>query len=701
MMQLNFGCPVFISSWSILEREVRLIPISFSSAKGEAHATRAARNFLNSAKGAARPAKWIGNCPAPHSVLRVFLKRVFMAGFMIANCAGLSTRAMATPIVSMPVTSVSSPQPLGTTVTITASATDIDPGVISYRFEIGPTDKSKLSMKRDYSVDPTFVYTPVQNVGDYQFVVFAKNNSTGNIGVNSIPVFSFTSLVTGNTAVVTPTANPLVALFSSPPCEAGETYMRVSVLRSGATYPNYTNWVACEAGRTMNFLIAGMRTASQYTMSSETWNGTKTTVGPALPFKTGIPTITFPNLTEPVAFTSQDSQTENFLLLAYTLEPPVAIDLGGHPVWYYLDPSGTPPLVTRPVNGGTILMLANGANSAGTSATREQILREIDLGGNIIRETNATRISEQVSAMSGIASNCSLGGTDCLCSAFTHEAIRLPNGHTLALTIEEKIFTDGTQGSSPANPVDIMGSIIIDLDTNWQVAGYWRAFDYLNPNRAAILGETCTNGQVGCPPIFLTEGVAQDWLHGNSLFFTPSDGSVLFSVRHQDWIVKIDYGNGTGTNDIVWTLGLGGDFSIDSTNPYPWFSHQHDPGFVQGGTTIMAMFDNGNTRVAPPPLGLGSGDSRGYVLNVNQTTMKATPVMLADLGFFAEALGSAQMLPNGDYSFEAGYGAGRPPYSEAIEVFPNATLSFTIKTTVYKCYRSFRMTSLYIAPEED
>jgi arylsulfate sulfotransferase len=252
--------------------------------------------------------------------------------------------------------------------------------------------------------------------------------------------------------------------------------------------------------------------------------------------------------------------------------------------------------------------------------------------------------------------------------------------------------------------VDIIGDIIVDLDTNWQVAWYWRSFDYLNANRAAILGETCAgNGTSGgCPPLFLINtGVAQDWLHGNALYYTPSDGSILFSMRHQDWIVKIDYGNETGTSDILWTLGQDGDFTINSTDPYPWFSHQHDPGFLQNGTSTLALFDNGNTRVSPPHLGLGSGHSRGYVLSMDYSNMSVTPVMLADLGFFSEALGTAELLANGDYHFEAGYGIGPPTYAEAIEVFPNSTLSLTMKLHGFPCYRSFRMTDLYTPPDKD
>jgi len=611
--------------------------------------------------------------------------------------------AMAVPTVSSLQPSVPPPQPLGTSITLTASATDTDPGTISYRFEIGAL-RTPMSMIRDYSVSNTYVFTPLIHEAMYQFTVYARNNSTGNIGSLTYTPYQITTLVVNGQAVVTALSNPLTALYSSPPCAAGGEYMRVSILQSGRTAPFFTSWRTCVAGETVNFIIAGMHASTLYSLTSQTWNGSMISSGPTLPFTTGNPTVTLATITLPVPATTSDSTLERFLLMSFTATYPMAIDFTGKPVWYYVDPSGGMPLVTRPVLGGDILMLANGANSAGTSVTESQILREIDLAGNTVRETNATRVSEQVAALSGVPSNCSIGGTDCLVGAFHHEAVRLSNGHTLVLSDEEKIFTDGTQGSSAMNPVDIIGDIIIDLDTNWQVAWYWRAFDHLDPNRAAILGETCTAGQGGCPPVLLTTGIAQDWLHANALYYTPSDGSILMSMRHQDWIIKIDYGNEMGTDSILWTLGFGGDFTMNNTSndPYPWFSHQHDPGFVQDGTTTLAMFDNGNTRVSAPPLGLGSGDSRGYVLSVDQVGMTVTPTLLADLGYFSMALGTAELLSNGDYHFEAGF-AFMPTYSEAIEVFPTSltgTLGFTAKATV-PCYRSFRMTSLYSPPEKD
>ncbi len=628
-------------------------------------------------------------------------RSAFIAAYVFTAALGFTSLGTATPVVGAPATSLSSPQPLGTTVKLTASATDTDAGAISYKYEIAAANASALFMVRDFSVDPTLLLAPTAHEANYQIKVLARNNTTGNIGTHTIS-FRFTSLVVNGMPAVTATANPLVALFSSPPCATGAQSMRVSILRSGSSSPSYTNWKPCTPGVNLNFVIAGMRAGTLYHFTSQTWNGSQIANVATLPFTSGsTSSLTFPQINSPIPFNAaEDSETERFILMGYIAgQFPMAVDLSGQPVWYYQDPARQGLLLTRPVTGGTVLLIVNGVNSDATSTSKaQQILREIDLAGNTIRETNATRVAEQVAAMSGIQSNCHLGGTDCLVGAFHHEALRLANGHTLVLSDEEKIFTDGTQGSSTTNPVDVIGDIILDLDANFQVAWYWRAFDHLNVQRSAVLGETCGTGNGGgCPPLFLTSGTGHDWLHGNCLYYTSADGSILFSMRHQDWIVKIDYANGSGTGNVLWTLGLGGDFTMNNPtgDAYPWFSHQHDPGFVQNGTTTLALFDNGNTRVASQ-----GGNSRGYVLTVDQVNKVVTPVLLADLGFYSMALGTAEPLTNGDYHFEAGIGP-TPTYSEAIEVTPSGSLGFVMETALVDCYRSFRLASLYLPPEKD
>jgi hypothetical protein len=612
---------------------------------------------------------------------------VVSAAFLLT--AGLSHQATAAITVQL-AASPASPQPVGTTTTFTATATDSDPGAISYRFSAGPSPGS-LVMARDYSTLNTFLMTPAKYDGIFQIQVTARNNATQATAQATVG-FQFTSRVSGGSPVVNATSNPLVALFSAPSCATG-SFMRVRFLRQGTVgIADATGWLPCAPPASMNFYVAGMRANSSYNMHAETLSGLAFTQGPIVAFKTVKPSIKFPSVRFPVPPSVQDSFGENVLLVSpLSLGTfPTAFDLSGYPIWYYQDPSGAIPVLTRPIMGGTILLITAGTDSNGRTGLLT-VLREIDLAGNILRETNTARVSEQLVAM-GQTSSCQSDSTQCLVGAFHHEAIRLPNGHTMVMADAEKIFTDGTQGSSVANSIDIIGDIIIDLDTNWQVAWLWNSFDHLDVNRAAVLGETCLKVQFGCPPLFLADQ-ANDWLHGNAIDYV-SDGSLLLSMRHQDWVVKIDYNNGAGTGDVLWRLGLGGDFTINSSDPYPWFSHQHDAGFEQYGTSTLSMFDNGNTRRTL----FSTAHSRGYVLQVDQTNMTVTPTLLADLGGYSLAYGSASRLLNGNYHFLSGI-LQPGLFNQSDEVLPNGSIGLTAQISEM-AYRSFRMPSLYNPPNK-
>jgi hypothetical protein len=53
--------------------------------------------------------------------------------------------------------------------------------------------------------------------------------------------------------------------------------------------------------------------------------------------------------------------------------------------------------------------------------------------------------------------------------------------------------------------------------------------------------------------------------------------------------------------------------------------------------------------------GIDSGNSRGMALTFNESTMQVTPVLSTSLGYFSTAMGSAQLLPDGNYFFLAGW----------------------------------------------
>jgi hypothetical protein len=157
-----------------------------------------------------------------------------------------------------------------------------------------------------------------------------------------------------------------------------------------------------------------------------------------------------------------------------------------------------------------------------------------------------------------------------------------------------------------------------------------------------------------------------------------------------DWVVRIDYNNGTGSGNVVWRLGKDGDFTFNSSDPYPWFSHQHDSGYDFGTTQILSVFDNGNTRVAQ----LGSGNSRGQVLRLNESNMTATLLVNADLGTYSGALGSAAGLENGNFHFTSGFINGPGGFGQSVEVLPSGVINYNQQAGA-ATYRSYRVTSMY------
>ena len=197
-----------------------------------------------------------------------------------------------------------------------------------------------------------------------------------------------------------------------------------------------------------------------------------------------------------------------------------------------------------------------------------------------------------------------------------------------------------------------------------------------------ILGELCTGAPCPLPG-------AVDWLHENAVSWSPADGNLLVSVRLQDWVIKIDYAHGTGDGHVIWRLGQGGDFSVSSSDPSPWFSHQHYPHYLDDSTLVL--FDNGNTRRAGDP----NAHSRGQVWTLDETTMTATLTFNVDTGNYSAELGTAERMPNGNFVFGSGAQVAPPPvFGQSIEVLPDGTRSY-VQEVAAREYRSFRMSSLY------
>jgi hypothetical protein len=102
----------------------------------------------------------------------------------------------------------------------------------------------------------------------------------------------------------------------------------------------------------------------------------------------------------------------------------------------------------------------------------------------------------------------------------------------------------------------------------------------------------------------------------------------------------------------------------------------------------VLVFDNGNTRQRSDP----QARSRGQVIELDEVNRTARLVQNFDLGAFARALGSAQRLSNGNYSFNVGWTPGDASYAIEFDPAGNITSKFDLGI---QQYRSFRMKDIF------
>jgi hypothetical protein len=562
--------------------------------------------------------------------------------------------------------SVSSPAPVATLVTFTASVTGAASGTLWYRFRSHGYDQASKLIK-DFGPENTLVWTASDHEGPYEVDVDVENLSTGEVET-AAAYYTLTPIATGSSPVITNTSHPMVFLYSAPACKAGSR-MRVTFTGpEGATHA--TAYQDCKAGYTMNFYLAGMRGATKYTIVHQIDNGSTIKAGPSVPFTTpGTPATLTPAA---LVQAPPASTPDEILLQATLLTNSIATDLKGNLVWYY--PNSDITYLTRPVPGGYFYAIAEDV----TGDQSYQFFKKVDLVGMTVLETNAARVNQQLAALGKSA-----------IGSFHHEARELPGGNIVALATVEKVLTN-VQGSGP---VDVLGDMIIVFNPQLEVVWAWNAFDHLNTSRLATLQDQCSAAG-DCPPLYSATingavTIANDWTHGNCVSQTP-DGNLLYSARNQDLVFKIDYENGSGNGAILWTLGNGADFQMQSSDPSPWFSHQHDPQFLADNTTLQ-LFDNSNVRNFLDP----TANSRGQVLSIDTQAMTANLILNYDMGQFSVALGAAQRLSNGDFHFDSSYVADGDTF--AIEVTPAGNKVFSLNPQAPE-YRSFRMPDLYNPP---
>jgi arylsulfate sulfotransferase len=597
-------------------------------------------------------------CSLPRRTAPRTATRLVSALAVLAAAGGIASAASLTVSLSA---SPSGSAPLGTMITWTAQASGADAAGLRYRFRVRD-EESDFRMVRDYSPLTSLAWTAADEEGISEVEVSVLDLASGDVRAARASI-RFQSRVTGRQPTVNPTAHPLVFLFSSPPCGGGTAHVEFAS-QDGPTQTTPSR--LCSRSRSFNIYLAGLQPATAYSARLVADRG-RNAAGPEVSFTTGASaaSVVLPIVAPAVASTSGRSQP---VLLQATLGgTPFATDLEGNLIWY--GPSGL-AYATAAANGGRFFGIGI------TGDITRDFVREFDLVGMTVRETTVERVNRQLARLGKRA-----------ISGFHHEARTLPGDRIVILADVEQILTD-VQGPGP---VDVIGDMIIVFDSDLRVVWTWDTFDHLDPTRAAILGETCVNAGT-CAPHYLSTN-ANDWTHGNAVQPTP-DGDLIYSSRHQDWVLKVRYRNGRGNGAVMWTLGKGGDFTLDPDLPDGWFSHQHDPNFDRDDSSTIDLFDNGNTRQATVP----TSTSRGQSIRLDEDARVAHLMLNVDFGKFSIALGSAQRLENGDVHFDLGW-VYDPAVADlastySVEVDPDGAIVDSIQTPS-RAYRTIRMRSLY------
>ena len=422
-------------------------------------------------------------------------------------------------------------------------------------------------------------------------------------------------------------------------------------------------------------LVAGMRANTTYHMQAVVQladGGSATDADHA--FVTGAAPLS-PNLsvTTTPGMTPQPGVEELTFLIGKTKGLAVT-DLQGNVLWsYVLQSSHDDVEGAKLLPNGDFLITVGQGSTAQLLPGNMSSIREIDLAGNIIREISSNDLSAKLQA----------AGYSLTLQQFHHDVTPLPNGHWLVLSNVIRPFTDLAGYPGVTN---VLGDVVIDLDQNLQPVWVWNEFDHFDVNRH--------------PMQF------PDWTHTNAVIYSPSDGNILVSMRHQNWVVKVDYRDGAGTGGVLWRLGQGGDFTLQAgVDPTDWQYAQHYPSLFShnsSGQFSLGLMDNGDDRIFPTRVNCGAMEAPAClnttipVFHIDEVAKTATLTFhqILPTSLYSRWGGNTELLTNGNIEYDlAGVGAD----SDIFEVTNTSTPEtvWHMHSTGSNTYRGYRIPSLY------
>ena len=481
--------------------------------------------------------------------------------------------------------------------------------------------------------------------------------------------------------IVAATANVQVARYTiTPPVGAA-----VSIEFGPDTTYGRTTWQvpAPQGGGAVSVLVAGMKLNSTYHMRAILKLADSTEFDDIdHAFTTGtLPATSLPSL---VATTTLGGTPQSGVELLDLLGSgtnslgAVVTDLSGNVLWTYN------PTLPGSASVNPVKLLPNGhflLSFSGQPDGIYSVMQEVDLTGQVVWQMTGAQLNQALAAATCVGCNITVVGMH-------HDFAVLPNGHLIVIASQNKVET-GLTGFP--NPVTVAGDVIIDLDQNHNPVWLWSSFDHLDLNRHLM----------GLP----------DWTHTNTVIYSPDDKALIISMRHQSWVLKINYNDGQGDGEVLWKLGYQGDFSLQNgTDPQDWFYAQHDANIISpnsSGIFQLLLFDDGNLRVLDPSgTTCGSGtpcESRVPILQLDETSKTATIEWVDNAApAYSSFGGSARLLQNGNVEFdECGLTitgtntlANKSAILEVTHTTPPQTV-WQMQVNGQYAYRAFRIPSLY------
>ena len=203
-----------------------------------------------------------------------------------------------------------------------------------------------------------------------------------------------------------------------------------------------------------------------------------------------------------------------------------------------------------------------------------------------------------------------------------HEDLLTDHGTVLYISLASEFIenfpTSSTDPNAPTALSQVNYSQVVEISTtNSSLLNAWSLIDMLDPLRIDYL----------CFDYLALFGIDPE--HANAIIDSPSDNSIIVSLRNQDAIVKF-----SRTGQIKWILGPHENWSaafqpylLTPTNtPFTWNYGHHAPILTPQGTLLF--FDDGNCRAEPFETQVPDQDnySRAAEFSVDETNMTVSQV---------------------------------------------------------------------------